>query len=85
MGDALAEIDNQRGSRSDRGGHALGRLVRRAWAAYWHWQIRRATARLLHSLDDRVLNDLGISRDEIPVYAEGRPPHGSSASPVGRR
>lgn len=51
--------------------HSLGRLVRRAWAAYWRWQTRRATARLLHSLDDRVLSDLGISRDEIHSHVDG--------------
>jgi uncharacterized protein YjiS (DUF1127 family) len=46
----------------------LTRLVRRAWTAYWQWQIRRATARLLYSLDDRVLRDIGIERDEIGLH-----------------
>jgi hypothetical protein len=35
--------------------HLLARFLRHAWAAYWRWQMRRATVRLLHSLDDRML------------------------------
>lgn len=39
--------------------------TRRLWRAYWDRQARRATAVMLHALNDRVLEDLGICRDEI--------------------
>jgi uncharacterized protein YjiS (DUF1127 family) len=47
--------------------HLLARFLRHAWAAYWRWQMRRATVRLLHSLDDRMLRDIGVNRDEVDI------------------
>lgn len=37
------------------------------------WRERRATLRLLHSLDARMLRDIGISRDEIHFCVYGTP------------
>ena len=47
---------------------ALGRLV--AWATEW-WRVRAATHRLSR-LDDRLLADLGLRRDEIAERVRGR-------------
>ena len=38
------------------------------------WQRRHDTARLLH-LDDRMLADIGVSRDELPRMLRGHPLH----------
>jgi uncharacterized protein YjiS (DUF1127 family) len=48
------------------------------------WERRRATIRTLSSLDDRMLADIGISRNEIEQLALGRLPPGSETfvSPV---
>jgi uncharacterized protein YjiS (DUF1127 family) len=45
--------------------HRLFTRMRVRWRAYWEWRARRATAELLHHLDDRALHDIGISRGEI--------------------
>ncbi len=42
-----------------------------AWKRYWLRRARLATIRLLQSLDDRALKDIGISRGEIPYLALG--------------
>ena len=51
------------------------------------WERRRATIRTLSSLDDRMLADIGISRNEIEQLARGRLPRHSepSVSPVRHR
>ena len=60
----------------DRGGGTLGRALSEAgqnlaaraqglWQAYWDYQARRATVRMLEALDDRVLKDIGLGRSEI--------------------
>jgi uncharacterized protein YjiS (DUF1127 family) len=41
------------------------------WRRYWVRRTQHATMRLLQSLDDRTLKDIGISRDEIPYLALG--------------
>jgi len=46
-------------------GRALAAGVRHLWHAYWEHQARRATVRMLESLDDRLLKDIGIDRSEI--------------------
>ena len=44
-----------------------GSRIAKAWRAYWQRRARRATVELLHSLDDRTLHDIGVSRNEIAV------------------
>lgn len=40
-------------------------LARRGWRTYWERRARRATALILHSLDERTLHDIGITPSEI--------------------
>ena len=55
---------------------ASGWLARQ-WSRFCAWQARRLTLRLLRSLDDITLRDLGITPNEIEslVYnnGDGRP------------
>jgi uncharacterized protein YjiS (DUF1127 family) len=39
--------------------------ARRYWRAYWNWRARKATIRILQSLDDRTLKDIGVHPSEI--------------------
>ena len=75
--DLRAGRDHRSGRHSQQSAHPLDRLVRRAWAAYWQWHTRRATVQLLESMDDHVLRDLGIRRNQIHLYARGQRPHRS--------
>jgi uncharacterized protein YjiS (DUF1127 family) len=43
----------------------LAARARRLWDAYWDYQARRATVRMLEALDNRTLKDIGLSRSEI--------------------
>jgi uncharacterized protein YjiS (DUF1127 family) len=43
--------------------------TRRAWARYWTRRAARATAGILHTLDDRALKDIGLDRSEIESVA----------------
>ena len=52
---------------------ALKSRVRAAWCAYWQWQRRRTTVRILSALDERTLRDIGIHPSEISSYAYGDP------------
>ncbi|MGC9419434.1 MAG: DUF1127 domain-containing protein [Rhodovulum sp.] len=54
-----------------RGGFAatLARLAKTLNARAREYALRRATCRELSALDDRVLDDLGIRRDEIARIA----------------
>lgn len=36
-----------------------------AWNAYWDRRARNATLRQLQALDDRMLKDLGMTRDSL--------------------
>lgn len=40
--------------------------VARIWDGYSEGRRRRATVRILQSLDSRILHDIGLSRSEIP-------------------
>jgi uncharacterized protein YjiS (DUF1127 family) len=46
--------------------------IARAWRRYWQHRAKRATVELLHSLDDRTLHDIGLSRCEIASLVYGR-------------
>ncbi len=50
----------------------LASALRRWWQAYRENRSRRATAQLLHSLDDRMLADIGFDRSEINSVVFGR-------------
>ena len=41
------------------------RVVGAAWLRLLAWQSRRATRKILGSLDDRILHDIGLHRSEI--------------------
>jgi len=64
---------------SQRNQHALSLaasgtgIVTQLWRAYWRWNARRATVKLLHSLDRRSLKDIGIDPSEIESIVHGRP------------
>jgi uncharacterized protein YjiS (DUF1127 family) len=45
--------------------------MRRAWTRYWTHRAARATAGILHRLDDRTLKDIGLDRSEIESVAYG--------------
>jgi uncharacterized protein YjiS (DUF1127 family) len=49
-----------------------GVTLRLRWRAYWECRVRRATAVILHKLDDRTLADIGVDRDEIDSLVDGR-------------
>lgn len=57
----------------DRGsiGHGMRAAARRAWTRYWTQRAARATAGILHRLDDRALKDIGLDRSEIESVAYG--------------
>jgi uncharacterized protein YjiS (DUF1127 family) len=62
-------------SRPNRGLPSLAirgsRMIAAAWQRYWDTRARRATVEILHSLDDRTLRDIGISRGEITSVVYG--------------
>jgi uncharacterized protein YjiS (DUF1127 family) len=47
--------------------HISGALAT-LWRRYLTWQMRRATRMVLHSLDSRSLNDIGMDRSEIEAF-----------------
>jgi uncharacterized protein YjiS (DUF1127 family) len=47
---------------------AIGQM----WHAYWHWRARQAILMLLHSLDERTLKDLGVTREEMNSFLDNR-------------
>jgi uncharacterized protein YjiS (DUF1127 family) len=49
-----------------------GDKIAGAWRRYWQRRAKRATVELLHSLDDRTLRDIGLSRCEITSVVYGR-------------
>jgi uncharacterized protein YjiS (DUF1127 family) len=63
-----------RGSRAGVFSSVPGNLLHRWWKAYWAARAQRASVRLLSSLNDRTLQDIGVDRSEIEsiVYAKSR-------------
>jgi uncharacterized protein YjiS (DUF1127 family) len=53
-------------------GQRLMAMAKGLWTAYWRKRSERATIVLLHSLGDRVLNDIGIDRSEIESVVRTR-------------
>jgi uncharacterized protein YjiS (DUF1127 family) len=49
--------------------HKMIAATRRVWARYWTQRAARATAGVLHTLDDRALKDIGLDRSEIESVA----------------
>ena len=52
-------------------GRGVARLLRPSLAALVRWQQRRATRDALMHCSDRVLADIGIEREHIPLIARG--------------
>ena len=46
-------------------GAGLKSRLQRAWVAYWEWQRRRTTVRILSALDERTLRDIGLTRGDL--------------------
>jgi uncharacterized protein YjiS (DUF1127 family) len=46
-------------------GGSLAERIQHIWRAYWEWRARQAVVLLLRSLDDRALEDLGLTPDDI--------------------
>ena len=63
--------------------HRFTAVLKSGWQTYWRGRARRATVRLLQSLDDRALHDLGMDRSEIGSVVYGRP--GERRKAYGRR
>jgi uncharacterized protein YjiS (DUF1127 family) len=57
------------------GFRALARPLRATLAAPARWRRRRATAAALMRCSDRVLADVGIAREDIPLIARGLAPN----------
>jgi uncharacterized protein YjiS (DUF1127 family) len=39
---------------------------------FFDWRLRRMTIRKLHTLDDRLLADMGALRDDIDRFVQGK-------------
>ena len=50
----------------------LAEVLKGVWRAFQDWRARRATLRILGSLDSRTLNDIGLHPDEIESVVYGK-------------
>jgi uncharacterized protein YjiS (DUF1127 family) len=58
-------------------------MVRFGWRAFWRWRYRQMTIRLLRSMDERLLPDIGVDPLSLQsFFAKGGPP---STNPFGDR
>ena len=55
---------------------AIGQM----WHAYWHWRARQTVLMFLHSMDERTLKDLGVTREEIHSFLDKQFTFGTLAS-----
>lgn len=55
----------------------LAIAVRRLWNGYWSDRLARAAVLMLHALDDRQLEDIGVARGEIETLVYGGPMEGA--------
>jgi uncharacterized protein YjiS (DUF1127 family) len=53
--------------------HVGGAFLKREWQAYWARRAQRTTVRVLRSLDDATLRDIGLGRSEIESVVYGAP------------
>lgn len=56
-------------------------MVRFGWRAYWRWRYRQMTLRLLRSMDERLLRDIGINPAGLQSFLAKSKPH--STNPFG--
>ena len=59
-------------SQSHASGHGLAGTVKGLWRGYWEHRARKASVRLLSSLDNRTLDDIGMHRSEIESFVYSR-------------
>lgn len=50
----------------------VAEVLKGVWHAYLDWRARRATLRILGSLDSRTLHDIGLHPDEIESVVYGK-------------
>lgn len=58
-------------------GESLAGIVTRVFSAFARARARRQTLRALYALDDRILEDIGLSRDQVESTVDAmlsRPP-----------
>ena len=46
-------------------GRGLRNRLRQLWSAYWRHKARRAAVVVLPMLDDRILQDIGLTRNDV--------------------
>ena len=51
----------------------LGGILKKKWDAYWRRRAQWTAVAMLHSLDDRCLQDIGVNRSEIESVVYGKP------------
>lgn len=55
-------------SQSQASSNGLAHAVKGLWRGYWEHRAKKASVRLLRSLDNRTLDDIGMHRSEIESY-----------------
>ena len=64
------------GSASDARRKTIGAALKGWWMAYVNWRMERLAISRLHSMSDRELKDMGVSRAQIEFAVKGeRAPH----------
>ena len=56
-------------------------MVRFGWRAYWRWRYRQMTLRLLRSMDEGLLRDIGVNPLGLQSFLGKGQPH--STNPFG--
>ena len=47
-------------------------VMLRLWHAYWRWRCHEATVRVLQTMDERRLRDIGLDPDDLRSLTQGR-------------
>jgi uncharacterized protein YjiS (DUF1127 family) len=63
--DRYLRARSHRGNAIRHAARALATAMRKAWAMFGHWSLRRRTVRELQMLEDHRLADIGIRRADI--------------------